>query len=118
MSEPGQASASAVIANAAVDRSDAPLDGSVQRDSTIWFEDGNVVVSAQNVAFRARKSVLSLHSQAFRDLFAVPQPSKAEDNSSTAQPGDTFDDCPVVRVTDTSYDFRELLRAIYHGGVR
>ncbi|KAM5544908.1 hypothetical protein V8D89_001806 [Ganoderma adspersum] len=71
---------------------------SIQRDSTIWFEDGNIVAIAQNTAFRFHKGVLALHSQVFRDLFS-------------------FDGCPVVHVTDTSYDFRELLRELYCGGV-
>ena len=84
----------------------------IQRDTDIWFEDGNVIVIAQNIAFRFHKGVLSHHSQVFRDLFLVPQPS-----GSTASSIDILDGCPAVRVSDTSYDFRELLRAIY-GGVR
>ena len=55
--------------NAAPDGSD-----SIRRDSDVWFEDGNIVVIAQNTTFRFHKGVLSLHSQAFRDLFSVPQP--------------------------------------------
>ncbi|PIL26653.1 hypothetical protein GSI_11278 [Ganoderma sinense ZZ0214-1] len=82
----------------------------VQRDADMWFEDGNVIVIAQNIAFRFHKGVLSHHSQVFRDLFLVPQPS-----SSDASPIDTLDGCPVVRVSDTSYDFKELLRALYGG---
>ncbi len=84
----------------------------IQKDSDIWFEDGNVIVIAQHTAFRFHKGVLSRHSQVFRDLFLVPQPSTSEASAS-----DVFDGCPAVRVSDTSYDFRELLRAIY-GGVR
>ena len=84
----------------------------IQRDPDIWFEDGNVIVIAHNTAFRFHKGVLSHHSQVFRDLFLVPQPS-----GSAASPLDILDGCPAVRVSDTSYDFRELLRAIY-GGVR
>ncbi|KAM5544034.1 hypothetical protein V8D89_002220, partial [Ganoderma adspersum] len=82
----------------------------VQRDSDIWFEDGNVVVIAQNTAFRFHKGVLSHHSQVFRDLFLVPQPSASE-----ASQIDVLDGCPVVHVSDTSFDFKELLRALYGG---
>ncbi|KAI1786587.1 hypothetical protein LXA43DRAFT_952359 [Ganoderma leucocontextum] len=101
MSESGKASPLATDA----------IDDSIQRDSEIWFEDGNIVVITQNTAFRFHKSVLSLHSPVFRDLFLVPQPSPA----GGEEPVETLDGCPVVRVSDTSYDFRELLRAIYGG---
>ncbi|KAI1786598.1 hypothetical protein LXA43DRAFT_1085384 [Ganoderma leucocontextum] len=82
----------------------ATPDDSAKRDSEIWFEDGNVVVIAQNTAFRFHK--------VFRDLFSVPQPSEPP-----AGAVETLDGCPVVRVSDTSYDFRELLRAIYAGSI-
>ena len=84
----------------------------IKRDSEVWFEDGNIVVIAQNVAFRFHKSVLSIHSSVFRDLFSIPPPSPTSEVVD-----ETFDGCPVVRVSDTSYDFRELIRATY-GGVR
>ncbi len=90
----------------------ATPDDSIKRDSEVWFEDGNVVVIAQNTAFRFHKSVVSRHSPLFRDLFSMPRPSLAAEEAD-----ETFDGCPVVRVSDTSYDFRELLRAIY-GGIR
>ena len=80
----------------------------INRDSEVWFEDGNIVVVAQNTAFRFHKSVVSLHSSVFRDLFSIPQPSLMGEEVD-----ETFDGCPVVRVSDTSYDFRELIRAIY-----
>ena len=47
----------------------------INRDSEVWFGDGNIVVVAQNTAFRFHKSVVSLHSSVFRDLFSIPQPS-------------------------------------------
>ena len=85
-----------------------------KRDSEVWFEDGNIVVVAQNTAFRFHKSVVSLHSSVFRDLFSIPQPSLILIDGEVLE---IFDGCPVVHVSDTSYDFRELLRAIY-GGAR
>ncbi|KAI0688695.1 hypothetical protein C8T65DRAFT_118016 [Cerioporus squamosus] len=79
--------------------------GEIQRDPDIWFEDGNIVVVAQQTAFRFHRGTLSRHSEIFRSLFSVPQPTSPE----------TLDDCPVIRVTDISYDFKFLLRAIYDG---
>ena len=83
---------------------------SFERDSEFWFEDGNVVVVAQKTAFRFHKSVVSLHSSVFHDLFSIPRPCPTGEEVD-----ETFDGCPVIRVSDTSYDFRELLRAMYHG---
>ena len=91
--------------------SDAPA---VERHPEVWLSDGNIVVVAQNTAFRIHKSVVSLHSPVFRDLFSIPQPPSTADGTDD----ETVDDCRVVRVSDTSYDVRELLRAIYYGGVR
>ncbi|KAM5544058.1 hypothetical protein V8D89_002244 [Ganoderma adspersum] len=86
-------------------------DGSIKRDiSEVWFEDGNTVVIGQNTAFRFHKSVVSIHSSVFCDLFSIPRPSPKGEEVD-----ETFDGCPVVRVSDTSYDFRELIRAIYGG---
>ncbi|KAM5544046.1 hypothetical protein V8D89_002232 [Ganoderma adspersum] len=84
---------------------------SIKRDSEVWFEDGNVIVVAQDTAFRFHKSVVSLHSSVFRDLFSIPQP----ESLMGEEVDEKFDGCPVVHVSDTSYDFRELLRAIYGG---
>ena len=82
----------------------------IRRDSQVWFDDGNIVVVAQNTAFRFHRSVLSVHSDVFRDLFSVPQPQLSDQEQS-------IEGCAVVHVSDTSYDFRELILAIY-GGVR
>ncbi|KAM5544055.1 hypothetical protein V8D89_002241 [Ganoderma adspersum] len=99
------------------DATDGPLaapedvsDGSIKRDSEVWFEDGNIVIIAQTTAFRFHKTVVAIHSSVFRDLFSIPRPSPTGEEVD-----ETFDGCPVVRVSDTSYDFRELIRAIYSG---
>ena len=113
MSESGSLATEQIIMGDAIDGPSsvpAGVDGSmIKRDSEIWFEDGNVVVIAQTTAFRFHKSVVSLHSSVFRDLFSIPQPS----GSPVGE--ESFDSCPVVHVSDTSYDFRELIRAIYCG---
>ncbi|KAM5544851.1 hypothetical protein V8D89_001749 [Ganoderma adspersum] len=121
-SEPAATSSSlapdAVIGDiVAVEGTPAAPDDSITRDSDVWYEDGNIVVIAQTTAFRFHKSVVSHHSSVFRDLFSVPQPSPPA-VAGESEPGaraETFDGCAAVRVSDTSYDFRELLRAIYGG---
>ena len=77
-------------------------DGS-ERDSELSFDDGNIVIVAEEVAFRVHKSLLSRNSIVFRDLFLAQQTLLA----------DPIDHCPSMRVSDTSFDLRELLRLVY-----
>ncbi|KAI0720087.1 hypothetical protein C8T65DRAFT_693031 [Cerioporus squamosus] len=81
-----------------------------QQDASFWSEDGNVVVVAQQTAFRVRRGVLrvSRHSETFSGLFALPRPI---DGTSE----EMIDGCPANRVTDSSHDFKHLLHALYDG---
>ena len=81
---------------------------SITPDTTIWFEDGNVVVIAQTTGFRVHKSLLSRQSDVFRDVFDMPAPPAADESQQVYG-------CSMVRVHDTSYDMRELLKVIYGG---
>ena len=80
----------------------------VVRDSDVWFEDGNVVIVAQQTAFRVHRGVLSRHSETFSGLFTLPRPvgDAAEDD---------IDGCPIIRITDSSHDLKHLLHALYDG---
>lgn len=83
----------------------------VKQDSDVWFEDGNIVIVAQNTGFCVHRSVLSHRSPIFCDVFSTgthPPP----DNSTTAE---TFSGLPVVHVSDNADDMRFILRAIYDG---
>ncbi|KAI0711793.1 hypothetical protein C8T65DRAFT_718061 [Cerioporus squamosus] len=80
----------------------------IERDQELWFEDGNIVVVAQRMAFRFHRGALSRHSQVFRDMFTVPQPASAPLTESMGG-------CPVIHVSDTASDFKYLLRAVYDG---
>ncbi|KAI0784299.1 hypothetical protein C8Q75DRAFT_810354 [Abortiporus biennis] len=71
-----------------------------------WFWDGTIVVIAEDTAYRVHKGVLSLHSEVFKDMFQIGQQSSAE----------TFEDCPMVHVSDTASDFSLILKIIYFGG--
>ncbi|KAH9833970.1 uncharacterized protein C8Q71DRAFT_154717 [Rhodofomes roseus] len=75
------------------------------RDEELWFPDGNVVLEAQGRAFRVYQGLLAHHSEIFRDLFTVPQPTTTE----------MYEECPIVHLTDQPEDLRQLLRVIYHG---
>ncbi|KAI0079864.1 hypothetical protein K474DRAFT_1730503 [Panus rudis PR-1116 ss-1] len=73
--------------------------------SDIWFDDGNVVLIAEHVAFKVHKGQLERHSEVFRDLFTIPQPRDTE----------LIDGCPWVELHDTPSDVLYLLRALYDG---
>ncbi|KAH9835450.1 uncharacterized protein C8Q71DRAFT_710329 [Rhodofomes roseus] len=77
----------------------------LKHDEKVWLDDGNIVIVAQNVAFRVHRSVLSLHSEVFRDMFTIPPPDDEE----------TIDGCPAVRVSDTADGMRHMLWALYNG---
>ena len=86
---------------------------SFERDSEFWFKGGDIIVVAQKTAFRFHEDVVSLHSSASHDLFSKSQRSESLVPGGAADK--TCDGCPIVRVSDTSSDFRELLRAMYYG---
>lgn len=73
--------------------------------SDIWFEDGNVILVAGNIAFKVHRGQLSRHSDIFRDLFSIPQPQ--------GQP--LFEDCLMVELHDSPSDLTFLLKALYDG---
>ncbi|KAI1787715.1 hypothetical protein LXA43DRAFT_1028058 [Ganoderma leucocontextum] len=87
---------------------DEPLEEDVVKDTEVWLHDGNIVVISKNIAFRVHKSVLSLHSEVFRDLFLLPPPPGDEQSTS-------FEGCPTVRMPDTPEDLRHLLLVVCCG---
>ncbi|KAM5531624.1 hypothetical protein V8D89_014710 [Ganoderma adspersum] len=82
--------------------------GEPQQDPELWFEDGNVVIVAGSAAFRVHTSILSRHSEVFQDTFGVPRPA-------LPAPSDVFDGHPVVHVSDSAHDFKQLLCMLYDG---
>ena len=80
----------------------------LQQDAELWFDDGSVVVIAQQTAFRVHRGVLSRHSETFSGLFTLPQ-------SPDPAAIETLDGCPVVRVPESSHDMKHLLHALYDG---
>ncbi|KAI0364250.1 hypothetical protein BV20DRAFT_872916 [Pilatotrama ljubarskyi] len=76
---------------------------SFQQDPDLWFEDGSIVVVAQNTGYRVHTSLLSRLSPIFRDMIAIPVPR----NEHTVQ------GAPIVYVPDSAHDMGCLLRAVY-----
>ncbi|TCD68728.1 hypothetical protein EIP91_010012 [Steccherinum ochraceum] len=69
----------------------------------VWLDDGNVVLVAERTAFKVLKSILSLHSEVFRDMFTIPQPADAE----------MWEGCAVVHLQDSKKDLLYVLRALF-----
>jgi hypothetical protein len=76
--------------------------------SEIWYEDGSVVLQAQDTQFRVHWGVLAQQSSFFRDIQDLPQPSN--------QP--SVDGCPIVELQeDDSADVEYLLKVLYSSSV-
>ncbi|KAJ7030040.1 hypothetical protein C8F04DRAFT_1042920 [Mycena alexandri] len=71
--------------------------------SEIWYQDGSVVLQAQDTQFRVHFGVLAAQSAFFRDMQGLPQPPD--------QP--TVEGCPVVEIQDDVSDVKHLLTAVY-----
>ncbi|KAJ7134290.1 hypothetical protein C8R44DRAFT_696702 [Mycena epipterygia] len=76
----------------------------VMRSTEYWFDDGNVILEVESTQFRLTKSMLSMHSTVFRDMFMMPLPADEP----------TVQDCPVVPLSgDATQDWIHLLGAMY-----
>ena len=73
-----------------------------KRDHEIWYNDGNVVILAEDIAFRVYQGILSSVSPLFADLFSLPQPDGLE----------MIDGCPVVHMSDSPTDLRHFLSIV------
>ncbi|KAL1733538.1 hypothetical protein EV714DRAFT_281886 [Schizophyllum commune] len=71
--------------------------------SDIWFDDGNIVLQAENVQFRFFKGILAAYSPFFRDVFSVPQPTVG---------ADLVEGCPVLRLQEKAADVNYMLSFI------
>ncbi|OCH85369.1 hypothetical protein OBBRIDRAFT_839002 [Obba rivulosa] len=77
----------------------------LERDTDVWFEDGNVILTAVGVGFRVHRGVLSAASALFRDMFSMRQTDDQEH----------LDGCPLIEMHDSPDELRHLLRILYSG---
>ena len=80
--------------------------------SELYFPDGNFVIIAQDAAkttdqvhFRVHQSILSKHSQVFKDMFTLPGPP--------ADAQEFYDGVPFVEVNDDPEDMAKFLTILY-----
>ncbi|EMD34229.1 hypothetical protein CERSUDRAFT_125434 [Gelatoporia subvermispora B] len=76
-----------------------------QRCTELWYSDGNVILVAGSTGFRVYRGLLARQSQAFNDMFLVPQPADSEQ----------IEGCPVVRLSDDTSDLIHAFRALFGG---
>ena len=83
---------------------DAALDlGNIQRSEEFWFDDGSIVlVAQQKTGFRVYRALLVAQSTIFADMFVSSSPSAEE----------MIEGCPVVHLSDTPEDIAHFLRVL------
>ncbi|PPQ82404.1 hypothetical protein CVT26_013319 [Gymnopilus dilepis] len=72
--------------------------------SRFWFDDGNIILQAENTQYKVHRSLLANQSVVFRDMFSMPQP---------ANPDPVVDACPVVPLSDKAADIEHVLSLFY-----
>lgn len=80
----------------------------VKKHLSLWFDDGNVILVAKDGAtsVRLHRSVLSLHSEIFKDILSLP--SRDEDN-------EMIEGCPVVHLQESPGELVLFFDLFYSG---
>ncbi|KAJ7611825.1 hypothetical protein FB45DRAFT_941110 [Roridomyces roridus] len=78
-------------------------DDTPHRTPELWFDDGNIVIQAENSQFRVHRGILAARSPVFRDMLSFPQPSDAE----------LVEGCPLVCFHDSAVEVNVFLKAIF-----
>ena len=74
----------------------------IQRPASLWFDDGNHVIQAENYQFRIHRSILSTRSPVLHRMFAEP-----------LEETEGIEGCPVRHLQDRGEDVKNFLMAIY-----
>ena len=84
---------------------------------SLWFEDGNVVIVAQESGFHVHKGILSRHSAVFVKILGHPSDSDAlaDELGLVIDADRRIEGSVVVHVSDSAHDFGHLLRIFYDG---
>ncbi|KAI0668011.1 hypothetical protein C8Q78DRAFT_980914 [Trametes maxima] len=77
----------------------------MKQDEDFWFDDGSIVIVAEDTGFRVHRSLLARVSSVFEDTFSIPQPPDAR----------AYQGVPVLELQDGAHDMKCLLYAIYDG---
>ncbi|TDL16681.1 hypothetical protein BD410DRAFT_776883 [Rickenella mellea] len=75
-----------------------------KRHLTLWFDDGNIILTTNASLFRVHRCLLSMNSPVFADMLSMPQPEHVEDG---------YEGFPLVEISDNDTDFTHLLCFFY-----
>ena len=76
---------------------------SIQRPAGLWFDDGNIVIQAENYQFRIHRGILSARSPVLHGLFSKLIPGETK----------SIEGCPVTHLQDHGKFVKDFLMAIY-----
>lgn len=81
-----------------------------------WFDDGNILLQAEDTLFRVYKGILRKASAVFDDMLSFPQPEaglnpRLGDNLTV---GIDERSCPVVEMHETAKDIELFLCAVHN----
>ena len=77
-----------------------------QRSDEIWFDDGNVVVQAEQMVFKVYKGILCRESTLFEGMLALPIPFGDQ--------SDYFDNCPLIKMSDRAEEIALFLSVMFN----
>jgi len=92
-----------------------------EHHGVLWFPDGNVVLATDSLLFRVHKSVLSLHSSVFKDMFDIaftpagnfPGSSGEQVGAINARSSEEYEGLPLVLMAgDNGKEVAHLLQAV------
>ncbi len=86
-------------------RSTSTGPGEPRTRSEYWFQDGNIVLQAEDTLFRVHQSILSRHSEIFKYTFSMPQVPSQKD--------DVIEGCAVIYLSDTAEDMGNIVSLLY-----
>ena len=78
----------------------------LKKDPELWFEDGNIILTAGDTQFCVYKGPLIKHSPVFRDMLSLPQPGANNGTEATT---------PTIPLSDRPEDIRRLLEGFVFG---
>ena len=81
---------------------DLPEAIALKRHEALYFDDGNIVLAAKDIAFRVYRGLLAAQSTVFADMFV------AAESGARVQ----CDDCPMVELSDSPHDLAHLLSVL------
>ncbi|KAK7024049.1 BTB domain-containing protein [Favolaschia claudopus] len=71
--------------------------------SELWFEDGNLLIQAENTQYRVFRGILAARSSVFEDMQSLPQPPASEQ----------AENCAFLLLPDPAPEVTVFLKAIF-----